>query len=148
MGIRRGMDARSLSASGLRRPPAQTVGFGKSQLRHAIPAPKLSDKEPVTLEADEAGYDRDYGIVVAIGNVEVVQGPYVLRADKLTYFQQRNLVTASGNVSMLQPTGDVYFADHVELTDDMKRKALWDNPVRLYGLEKESAALGSPVAGR
>jgi len=27
------------------------------------------------------------------------------------------------------------------LSDDAKRRALWDNPVRLYGLEKEAAAL-------
>jgi len=32
------------------------------------------------------------------------------------------------------------------LSDAVKRKALWDNPVRLYGLEKASAALGAPVA--
>jgi predicted TIM-barrel fold metal-dependent hydrolase len=25
------------------------------------------------------------------------------------------------------------------LSDDAKRKALWDNPVRLYGLEKDAA---------
>jgi predicted TIM-barrel fold metal-dependent hydrolase len=32
------------------------------------------------------------------------------------------------------------------LSDAAKRAALWDNPVRLYGLEKEAAALGAPPA--
>ena len=32
------------------------------------------------------------------------------------------------------------------LSEDAKRKALWDNPVRLYNLHAEAAALGKPVA--
>ncbi len=83
-------------------------------------APEINTDAPVNLEADRMGYDQDKRIVVAEGNVEVVQGDYIVRADQLTYYQNDNLVRADGNVSVLQPTGDVYFADHVELTGDMK----------------------------
>lgn len=86
----------------------------------AFAAPEISPNEPVTLEADRMGYDQNSKIVVAEGNVEVVQGDYVLRADQMTFYQTENLVRADGNVSVLQPTGDVYFAEHVELTGDMK----------------------------
>lgn len=85
-----------------------------------ITAPEISQNEPVTLVADRMGYDQNQHIVVAEGNVEVVQGDYVLRADQITLYQNDDLVRADGNVSVLQPTGDVYFADHVELTGDMK----------------------------
>lgn len=79
-----------------------------------------SPDEPVTLEAERMGYDQENQIVVAEGMVEVVQGDYVLRADQLTYYQKLGFVRADGNVSVLQPSGDVYFADNVELTGDMK----------------------------
>jgi LPS-assembly protein len=83
-------------------------------------APALSPNEPLSMVADRMGYDEPHGIVMAQGNVEVVQADYILRADQITFYQKDNLMHADGNVSMLQPSGDVYFAEHVELTGDMK----------------------------
>lgn len=97
----------------------------------AMPDMQLSADEPVTLEADEVGYDQGNAIVVAQGNVEVIQGDYILNAEQITYFQRANLVKATGNVSMLQPNGDVYFADYVELKDDMKRGVIQNFRARL-----------------
>ncbi len=97
----------------------------------ALPDMQLSADEPVTLEADEVGYDQGNAIVVARGNVEVIQGNYILSAEQITYFQRANLVKANGNVSMLQPNGDVYFADYVELKDDMKRGVIHNFRARL-----------------
>lgn len=76
--------------------------------------------QPVVMEALEMGYDQKNAIVIARGAVEVVQGDYLLVADKIIYYQNQNLVRAEGNVSVLQPTGDVFFANNVELTDDLK----------------------------
>jgi LPS-assembly protein len=81
---------------------------------------KPSGSEPVTMEADAVAYDKDNSIAVAHGNIIVTQGGYVLHADKLTYYLNRNLVVAEGNVSVLQPTGDVFFADKTELQHDME----------------------------
>lgn len=75
---------------------------------------------PVLLTADKMTYNQDLGIVVATGNVEVVQGDRVLRADSLSYNQRNDTVSASGNVSLLEPSGDVMFAEFAELTDDMR----------------------------
>ncbi len=58
-------------------------------------------KQPVLMEALEMGYDQKNAIVIARGNVEVVQGDYLLLADKIIYYQNRNIVRAEGNVSVL-----------------------------------------------
>ena len=81
----------------------------------------FSSQDPVTMEAEQIGYDQNAGIVIARGKVTLVQGAQVLNADEITYYQHRDKVIARGDVSMLQPSGDVYFADYVELTQDMKR---------------------------
>ncbi len=96
-----------------------------------MPEMNLRDDEPITFEADEVGYDQQNAIVVAHGNVQVVQGGFVVNATQLTYFQQRNLMKATGDVSILQPNGDVYFADYVELKDDMKEGVIRNFRARL-----------------
>lgn len=77
--------------------------------------------EPVFLSAAELGYDRKASLVVALGSVKVVQGETILLADRLSYDQQTNQVKASGNVALRQPSGDVLFADSVELQDNLER---------------------------
>jgi LPS-assembly protein len=78
------------------------------------------DNQTVIFRADEVSHDRDLGIVVATGNVEMVQDERVLLADTVSYNQRTDVVTATGNVSLLEPSGDVIFADHAELTGDFR----------------------------
>jgi LPS-assembly protein len=75
---------------------------------------------PVMLIADELVSDDDLGVVTAQGNVEIAQGERILRADTLTFNRRTNVVTASGNVSLVEPTGEVAFAEFVELTSDLR----------------------------
>jgi LPS-assembly protein len=75
---------------------------------------------PAVLKADEVTYDQELDIVTARGNVEIAQGDRVLRADTIAYNRRANLITASGNVTLLEPTGDVVFADYVEVKDDFR----------------------------
>lgn len=75
---------------------------------------------PAVLKADEVTYDQDLDIVTASGNVEITQGDRILRADTVSFNRRANLVTASGNVTLLEPTGDVLFADYVELTENFR----------------------------
>lgn len=77
-------------------------------------------KAPSVFRADELTYDRGLDLVTARGNVEIAQGDRVLLADTVTYSQRADTVTASGNVTLLEPTGDVVFADYVELRDQLK----------------------------
>ncbi|MCM0019705.1 MAG: LPS-assembly protein LptD, partial [Tagaea sp.] len=74
---------------------------------------------PVMMTADELISDDDLGVVTAQGNVEVAQGDRILRADTLTFNRRTNVVTASGAVSLVEPTGEVAFAEYVELTSDL-----------------------------
>ncbi len=62
-------------------------------------------------------------------------------------FGDGNLVVGSdyphGDGSFPHAIGDFVAVD--TLSTAVKRKVLWDNPVRLYGLEKQAAAFGAPV---
>lgn len=80
---------------------------------------RLAADLPVMLTADELVADEDLGIVTAQGSVEVAQGDRILRADTLTFNRRTNVVTASGNVSLVEPTGEVAFAEFVELSSDL-----------------------------
>ncbi len=75
---------------------------------------------PAMLKADEVTYDQELDIVTASGHVEITQADRVLRADAVSYNRRANMITASGNVTLLEPTGDVLFADFVEITDDFR----------------------------
>jgi LPS-assembly protein len=86
----------------------------------ALAAIAPTPAKPLVLEATDMGFDQQNAIVVARGDVEIVQGDYVLKADQITYYQNSNIIRAQGNVSVLQPSGDVLFADEMELTDDLK----------------------------
>jgi LPS-assembly protein len=81
---------------------------------------------PAVLHADEIVVDDDLGLVSAQGNVEIAQGDRLLKADTLTYNRRTNSVTATGNVSLLEPTGEVAFAEYIELSDDMREGAMRD----------------------
>ena len=75
---------------------------------------------PILMTADELQFDDQLGIATAKGNVEISQGSRVLLADTVTYNQRDDVVTASGNVILVEPTGEVLFAEFAELTDDMR----------------------------
>jgi len=75
---------------------------------------------PILMTADELKFDDQLGIATAKGNVEISQGDRVLLADTVSYNQRDDVVTASGNVILMEPTGEVLFAEFAELTDDMR----------------------------
>ena len=75
---------------------------------------------PILMTADELKFDDKLGIATAKGNVEISQNDRILLADMVSYNQRDNIVTASGNVILMEPTGEVLFAEFAELTDDMR----------------------------
>src|SRR5947207_15671257 len=81
---------------------------------------KKADKNaPVVFQADEVEYDDQLALTVAKGHVEISQGGEVLLADVVSYSQRTDTITASGHVSLLMPTGEVMFADFMELRDSL-----------------------------
>src|SRR5216683_164471 len=86
-----------------------TIGGQRNQDKNA----------PVVFQADEVQYDDQLALTVAKGHVEISQGGEVLLADTVSYNQRTDTITASGHVSLLEPTGEVTFADFMELRDSM-----------------------------
>jgi LPS-assembly protein len=81
--------------------------------------PQAERNAPVLFQADEVQYDDQLGLTVAKGHVEISQGNQVLLADTVSYNQHTDTISASGHVSLLQPTGEVLFADFMELRDSL-----------------------------
>ncbi|MGB0551764.1 MAG: LPS-assembly protein LptD [Alphaproteobacteria bacterium] len=86
----------------------------------AVAREQLSSDLPVLMMADEMNYDEELGTAVARGKVEIVQGERSLFADIVSYNQKTDTVSASGNVVLHEPSGEVVFAEYVELNDQLK----------------------------
>jgi LPS-assembly protein len=97
-------------------------------------------KSPVLITADQVTYDRDLGVVVASGHVEVSQDDRVLRADTLTYNERTKTVSASGDVALVDPTGNIAFADYMEVTDDLKNGVIRNIKMLLTDKSRMAAA--------
>ena len=79
-----------------------------------------STKPPVLFKADQLRNEQELGLVVATGNVEFSQGLRTLLANVVTYNRRDDIVTASGKVTLVEPDGQVIFADYAELTGDLR----------------------------
>jgi LPS-assembly protein len=88
--------------------------------------PQAMRDQPVTFTADSVEYDRDNSLVIADGHVEAWQNDSVLRADHMTFDRNTGVAAVKGNVALLQPDGQVIFADYAELTQDMKNGVFRD----------------------
>lgn len=78
----------------------------------------------VLMKADSLIYDKNFGTVTASGNVEISQGHRLLIADTVFYNEGQDIMTASGNVTLMEPSGEVLFADYMELSDEMRAGVL------------------------
>jgi len=99
-------------------------GLCTPSLAQADAAPKKPGSYPqsgeVLMQADNLVYDSDNSVVTATGHVEIAYDSRVMTADKVTYNQKSDEVTADGHVSLLEPSGEVAFADHLVLRNKMK----------------------------
>jgi len=84
------------------------------------PAP-TERKNETLITAQHMSSDQDAGIVTATGKVEISRSDYILHADKVTYNQKTGVMHAEGHVALLDPSGEVEFADREEITGDMKQ---------------------------
>ena len=97
-----------------------------SELANTSSHQPASRDQPVTFTADSVEYDRENSLVIAQGHVEAWQSDNVLRADRITFDRNTGVAAAKGNVGLLEPDGQVLFADYAELTQDMKNGVLRD----------------------
>lgn len=75
---------------------------------------------PVDLIADKLEHDEATQTVTASGHVELVQAGKTLTADAVSYNLATDKVHAKGNVILTDLDGTKYYADDVELSQDMK----------------------------
>ena len=97
-------------------PPSAAPGLGTL----GRGGPQIDRSAPVTFTADQVEYDQNRALVTARGRVEAWQGQRILRADEFTYDRNTGVATARGNVQLLEPDGQVIFADSVELSNEFK----------------------------
>lgn len=96
------------------------------QFAQAEKTPELDFTKESLFSAKNITYDKEGQKVEATGDVEVVQGERVLKADKIIYDIPRDTIRAEGNVVLLEPTGDVVFAEEMELQNELKIGAIRD----------------------
>lgn len=105
--------------------PPRAAAWAAAALWAASPgagAPAQEEALPpgVLLLADEAVHDRDADTVTAAGEVELSRGGRILRADRVTYSAAADRIAAEGNVALIEPSGEVMFADSADLAGDLK----------------------------
>lgn len=102
---------------------------------------------PMLLSADHVTYDKDRQLIIATGHVEIDQGQRILLADEVRYHQPSETVTAAGHVSLLEPSGDVLFADYLELTGPLQEGVIESLRVLLSDGSRMAANGARRVAG-
>lgn len=105
------------------------LGSARAQLRDLVTQGDTGASThagPVTFTADQVQYDQKNNLVIASGHVQAWQGGHVLRADKVVYDRTTGTIAATGHVVLMEPDGEVMFADYVELSNDMNDAVLKD----------------------
>lgn len=103
------------------RPAVADVKAPKIQFQKPVitpPTPPSPSDSVLRIIADEAGYDKDLGVYVARGHVQVTKNGKTAMADTIAYNEQTKRIIASGHVAILEPNGDTYFGNYADITDD------------------------------
>lgn len=75
---------------------------------------------PTDLEADQFIYDQNAEVITAQGFVKLVQAGQSITADTITYNVKDDIAIAEGDVVFTDSDSNQYFAETVELNDQMK----------------------------
>jgi LPS-assembly protein len=127
---------------------ALAPGMARAQIGIPGIGQQAASDEPVTFTAEEVEFDQNTETVTARGRVEAWQGQRVLRADQFTYNRVTGIATATGNVVLIEPDGQVLFAERAELSGGMRDAALEGLRGLLAGNARVAAAGGRRTDGR
>ncbi|MEA3064742.1 MAG: LPS-assembly protein [Sphingomonadales bacterium] len=83
-------------------------------------AAPAGDPREVDFSADQLSYDNGTQLVTASGDVRMTSEGNRLRAGRVTWNRSTDEVRAEGNVRIVNPGGDIAYADSVVLTDALK----------------------------
>ena len=121
--------------------------FPSKNLPRRPNSPPIDQHGQFLMRADELSYDRDSDTVTATGHVEISQGTRIVLADRVSYNRKTATVTVAGNISMLEPTGDVYFADYAELSDDLRDATIENFRALLIDNSRLAASVATRTGG-
>lgn len=84
------------------------------------PFSSVPDPGKAQVEADMLTYDPDADVISAEGKAVMVHQGYRLSADRLSYERSTGKMTAFGNVELIDPSGNRYQMDDIEVTGGLK----------------------------
>lgn len=101
---------------------AITDGSEKPEIidRSTQTLPQGYEEDQVDFIADTISYDDLNQNIIAEGSVEITQKDKIVRAQKIIYDLKNEKVEAIGDVAMMDKSGDVHFAERVELEKSLK----------------------------
>jgi len=100
---------------------AAQPALAQSALPFGATADILADDPnlPFLLEADSVRYDEAANTIHADGNVQITREGRVLTADTVEFRRGEKILAAKGNITLVETSGEVLFAEEVELTEDL-----------------------------
>jgi len=96
-------------------------------------ASPFRDPDIIYLEADELINDEAAGVLTASGEVEGRYQDRTLRADKVIYTLNTGVVIASGNVILIDANGSTQYAEKLELSNELEAGTAADFTARQAG---------------
>ena len=98
---------------------AQSLADRPTQPPSPTKESETSPEDEVTFSAAQLDYDDNADIVTATGDVRMFRNGARLRADKVTWNRQSGVVRAIGNVAVVNANGDKAYGDDITLTDEL-----------------------------
>ncbi len=112
------------------------------------------DQKEYLFSADRVVYDDEYGLIIAVGDVEIIGQQETLRADIVTIYEQDNRVEAEGNIAVQDLDGNVFYTDALNFSDDGNNvftkgiRALMADNSRITGVSGQRLGNGITVINR
>ncbi len=122
--------------------PTQTAAGTNRALTLAADSP-FRDPDIIYLEADELINNERPKVLTAQGEVEGRYQDRTLRADRVVYNLETGLVIASGNVVLIDSNGGVQYADKLELSNELEAGTAANFTARLPGQGITAAAFAT-----
>jgi LPS-assembly protein len=117
-------------------------------LANAPPGQALDIGEgPVLLFAREVRYEPDEDVVIAEGDVEILRGERRLLADSVRYDRRNDRIEALGNITLVEPGGEILYADRVLFSGDLRNGVASQLRARLQDDSLLAAAEGRRIGG-
>lgn len=80
--------------------------------------PNIPADAKLLLTANELVYNRDTEKVTVRGNVQIEYGGYKMVARQVDYDQKSDRILATGDIQLIEPGGNIVYADRMDVTDD------------------------------